>query len=263
MSEIDDLKRELRRLQSQLTRGTKPHMVQGRLFNLFERRPIDFKARDLKDGEIVLVEDKTTDRRYLASRIKGKFTFLEFNNADALVRNGGTVVPIEGGGTGGDDATESFDNLSPMTTLGDLIYGGASGTGTRLAGNTTTTQKVLAQTGDGADSAAPEWKALKHLLDNTEYHSSTITENNLMDADANGNPDDSGIAVVDASDAVSKKHTQLCEAADFTKLDGIEASADVTDSVNVQSALETLFGGLDIVCHQNQVVCHNNEVVYV
>lgn len=29
--------------------------------------------------------------------------------------------------------TTSFDNLSPMTTLGDTIYGGASGTGTRLA----------------------------------------------------------------------------------------------------------------------------------
>jgi hypothetical protein len=31
-----------------------------------------------------------------------------------------------------------------------------------------------------------------------------------------------------AQDAITKKHTQLCEAADFTKLDGIEAGADVT-----------------------------------
>jgi len=31
-----------------------------------------------------------------------------------------------------------------------------------------------------------------------------------------------------AQDAISKKHSQLCEAADFTKLDGIEAGADVT-----------------------------------
>jgi hypothetical protein len=44
-----------------------------------------------------------------------------------------------------------------MSALGDLIYGGASGTGTRLAGNTTTTLKVLSQTGDGAASAAPSW----------------------------------------------------------------------------------------------------------
>lgn len=32
--------------------------------------------------------------------------------------------------------TASFDNLSPMTTQGDIIYGGASGTGTRLAKGT-------------------------------------------------------------------------------------------------------------------------------
>lgn len=45
---------------------------------------------------------------------------------------------------------------NPMTTLGDIIYGGASGLATRLAGNTSATRKFLAQTGDGANSAAPE-----------------------------------------------------------------------------------------------------------
>lgn len=49
------------------------------------------------------------------------------------------------------------------TTLGDLVYGGASGTPTRLAGNTTTTLKVLTQTGDGANSAAPAWTAVSGL----------------------------------------------------------------------------------------------------
>ena len=50
----------------------------------------------------------------------------------------------------------SFSN--PMTTLGDTIYGGASGVETRLAGNTTTTKKFLSQTGDGTNSAAPSWE---------------------------------------------------------------------------------------------------------
>lgn len=59
--------------------------------------------------------------------------------------------------TSGSSASASFDSISPMTTLGDTIYGGASGTGTRLAGNTTTTVKFLSQTGDGANSAAPAW----------------------------------------------------------------------------------------------------------
>lgn len=49
---------------------------------------------------------------------------------------------------------------NPMLATGDLIYGGASGAPSRLAGNTTTTQKFLAQTGSGAASAAPGWTAL-------------------------------------------------------------------------------------------------------
>ena len=41
---------------------------------------------------------------------------------------------------------------NPMTTLGDIIYGGASGVATRLAGNTTTTPEFYTST--GAASAA-------------------------------------------------------------------------------------------------------------
>ncbi len=51
--------------------------------------------------------------------------------------------------------TSGFAN--PMTTSGDVIYGGASGTATRLAGNTSTTKQFLAQTGTGSASAAPAW----------------------------------------------------------------------------------------------------------
>lgn len=42
-------------------------------------------------------------------------------------------------------------------TLGGIPYYAASGTPTELAGNTTTTQKFLAQTGDGTNSATPAW----------------------------------------------------------------------------------------------------------
>jgi len=42
-------------------------------------------------------------------------------------------------------------------TLGDIIYSSAADTLAALAGNTTTTQMFLAQTGDGANSAAPSW----------------------------------------------------------------------------------------------------------
>lgn len=46
---------------------------------------------------------------------------------------------------------------NPMTTLGDSIYGGASGLPTRLAGSTSSRKKVWSQTGTGTVSAAPAW----------------------------------------------------------------------------------------------------------
>ncbi len=70
------------------------------------------------------------------------------------------TLPIANGGTGQTSATAAFDALSPMTTLGDTIYGGASGTRTRLAGNTVAAKRFLIQTGDGAVSAAPSWGSI-------------------------------------------------------------------------------------------------------
>ncbi len=45
----------------------------------------------------------------------------------------GTAIPLLYGGTGQTTKAPAFDALQPMTTSGDVIYGGASGTGTRLA----------------------------------------------------------------------------------------------------------------------------------
>lgn len=49
---------------------------------------------------------------------------------------------------------------SPMTTLGDTIYGATAGAATRLAGNITTAKQFLSQTGTGSVSASPVWGAL-------------------------------------------------------------------------------------------------------
>lgn len=47
---------------------------------------------------------------------------------------GGTnPLPIANGGTGQTSASAAFNALSPLTTSGDMLYGGASGAGTRLA----------------------------------------------------------------------------------------------------------------------------------
>jgi hypothetical protein len=67
------------------------------------------------------------------------------------------TLPIGSGGTGQTTAGAAFNALSPMTTLGDVIYGGTAGAGTRLAGNTTATKQYFTQTGTGSVSAAPAW----------------------------------------------------------------------------------------------------------
>jgi len=58
------------------------------------------------------------------------------------------------------DVSQVSGFANPMTTLGDVIYGAASGTPTRLAGNTTTTKQFLSQTGTGSASAAPSWSTV-------------------------------------------------------------------------------------------------------
>jgi hypothetical protein len=70
------------------------------------------------------------------------------------------TVAIAHGGTGATSSAVAFDNLSPLTTLGDILYAGASGVDTRLAGNTFTSKQFLSSTGDGTYSAAPAWGTL-------------------------------------------------------------------------------------------------------
>ncbi len=70
------------------------------------------------------------------------------------------TLGINKGGTGQTTANAGFNALSPMTTLGDVIYGDTSGVGTRLAGNFTTSVKFLTQVGDGVNSAAPSWQTI-------------------------------------------------------------------------------------------------------
>ncbi|MBO9542715.1 hypothetical protein J7643_19170 [bacterium] len=88
------------------------------------------------------------------------------------------TVDIAHGGTGATTKIAAFDALSPMSALGDLIYGGAAGTNTRLAGNTTTTRKFLREVGDGTNAAAPTWDTLTAAdipnLDTSKLTSGTL-----------------------------------------------------------------------------------------
>lgn len=77
----------------------------------------------------------------------------------ALVSGDLPTVAIAQGGTGATTKAAAFDALSPMTTAGDLIYGGASGAGTRLAAGTST--QVL------HGGATPSWGAVSLSADVT------------------------------------------------------------------------------------------------
>ncbi len=58
-------------------------------------------------------------------------------NATASILTDNAAVTIAQGGTGATTKTTAFNALSPMTTSGDIIYGAAAGTGTRLPVGTT------------------------------------------------------------------------------------------------------------------------------
>jgi len=71
---------------------------------------------------------------------------------NAIYRAGGTDVPVADGGTGASTATGGFDALSPMTASGDILYGGSSGTVTKLAKGSDDEVLTLA-------SGVPSWAA--------------------------------------------------------------------------------------------------------
>ena len=72
-----------------------------------------------------------------------------------LATNVTGVVAIANGGTGQTTANAAFNALSPMTTGGDVIYGGASGAATRLA-NGSSGQFLKSNGG----TAAPSWASM-------------------------------------------------------------------------------------------------------
>lgn len=89
---------------------------------------------------------------------------------------------IANGGTGQASAAAAFNALSPLTTVGDILYESAPNTASRLAGNTTTTKKFLRETGDGVNATAPAWDTvtssnvgLGNVTNDAQVKLSTVT----------------------------------------------------------------------------------------
>ena len=119
-------------------------------------------APDNYSGDAISVNTGSSSTGNLLKLIANNSTVFNVD-ATGTVTNGdwnGSVIDIAYGGTGATTASDAFDALSPITALGDLIYGSGTNTAANLAGNTTTTKKFLVQTGTGSASAVPTWATI-------------------------------------------------------------------------------------------------------
>lgn len=83
---------------------------------------------------------------------------IKFNNAYTFPTTNGTGV-LTNDGAGNLTWASASGMTNPMTTLGDIIYGGTSGVATRLAGNTNNSAYFLRSTASGGVATAPAWQA--------------------------------------------------------------------------------------------------------
>lgn len=155
----------------------------------------------------------------------------------------------------------AFNNISGLTTLGDLIYGGASGVRSRLAGNITTTKKFLTQTGDGVNSIAPGWNTIV-AADVPSLAASIITSGTLATARGGTNSDSSastGIAHVSsgswtysAVDLSSADASGILAAARFPALTGditTSSGSLATTAAATQANIATLSKSTGVAIH--------------
>jgi hypothetical protein len=126
-------------------------------------KPIVLDASGRIDSSMVAGGSGLGDVVGPSSSVDGEIVLFDATTGKLIKRATGTGYAKA---TSGVYSTQSVANSyielyqSVASALGDIVYGGASGTPTRLAGNTTTTRNFLRQTGDGVNSAAPAWDTL-------------------------------------------------------------------------------------------------------
>ena len=103
----------------------------------------------IADGSVTTT--KIADSNVTTAKLAdGSITTAKIDAASITNAKIGETISIANGGTGASTQAGAFDALSPMTTSGDIIYGGTSGTGTRLGKGTDGQVLTLA-------SGVPSW----------------------------------------------------------------------------------------------------------
>lgn len=137
--------------------------TQGSLASIRSIAPTNQKFLQIINGQgstsIVLVNESggATAANRIVTGSGGDYTILAGQMVQLTYDTGASRWRMSGIG-----ATASL--LNPMSAVGDIIYGGASGVATALAGNTTINKKFLGQTGNGSASAAPVWEEVDQVL---------------------------------------------------------------------------------------------------
>ena len=142
----------------------------------------------------------------------------------------GTALPIANGGTNATSASAAFNNLSPMTTTGDIIYGGTAGAGTRLAGST----GVLHSTG----AAAPTWSL---IVDADVSASAAISGSKLQAASASNSGTISNYSTGTFSPTIKGGTTN--PTVSYTNQTGEWIRIGNAVYVNISIAINTISGG--------------------
>jgi len=292
IKEIQKLQRRIDRLETLLRRETRPHQYQDKRHTLIVKNPADVKIADLGDRESILVKNKTDGRFYQMFRAGGDIRFVEMPNVrnltiptavagnfaffDALGELIDSEIAAVDVHTRLHDMDDVLDHNSPGGTENNLVDFDAAGFAQGDSGLsvTNTSDAITKKHTQDTDTVLTTNGTTKLIETGTLKNNLAVDAGKTIDGrdvsvdgtkldgiDTGAKDDQTGAEIKSAYEG--EADTNAYTDAEKSKLGGVEASADVTDSVNVQGALETLFGGLDIVCHEDQVICHNNEVVYV
>jgi len=165
------------------------------------------------------------------------------------------TLALNKGGTGATTKAAAFDALSPMTTSGDLISGGASGTGTRLAVGTNGQYLVVSggvPTWSSVTPGAPVF-ARVYDLKSTGTNGGTFTLGAWRTRDLNTEDDPSGIVSIVANSFIIGVGTWVIEwNAPAAAVDMHQTRLlNITDSVSYLGSVDYAQSGATLVSNRS------------